>query len=73
MQRVRIDGGMGNRQVTAHGGAVESLLDETTAELAKLEWAPVLATIELANFRIKKARSIAAPCSVLPANMQSLE
>ncbi|KAK9838957.1 hypothetical protein WJX74_006741 [Apatococcus lobatus] len=40
--------------VSAHGGAVESLLDESTAELAKMEWAPVLATIE-ATFKIKKA------------------
>ncbi|KAK9862844.1 hypothetical protein WJX84_006053 [Apatococcus fuscideae] len=40
--------------VAAHGGAVESLMDEATAELAKMEWAPVLATIE-ATFKIKKA------------------
>ena len=33
---------------------MESLLDEATAELAKMEWAPVLATIE-ATFKIKKA------------------
>ena len=30
------------------------MLDESTAELAKMEWAPVLATIE-ATFKIKKA------------------
>lgn len=41
-------------QVSAHGGAVESLLDEATAELAKMEWAPTLATLEAA-FKIKKA------------------
>ncbi|KAL6780719.1 hypothetical protein ACKKBF_B12030 [Auxenochlorella protothecoides x Auxenochlorella symbiontica] len=40
--------------VSAHGGAVESVLDEATAELAKCEFTPVLATVE-ANFRIKKA------------------
>lgn len=41
-------------EVSAHGGAVESLLDEATAEVAKMAWAPTLATLE-ANFRIKKA------------------
>ena len=33
--------------MSAHGGAVESLLDEATAELAKMEWAPMLSTIEV--------------------------
>jgi hypothetical protein len=33
---------------------VESLLDEATAEAAKMVWAPTLATLE-ATFRIKKA------------------
>jgi acyl-coenzyme A thioesterase PaaI-like protein len=41
-------------QVSAHGGAVESLLDEATAEAAKMAWAPTLATLD-ATFRIKKA------------------
>ncbi len=49
---------------------VESLLDEATAELAKMEWAPVLATIE-ANFKIKKAvplhTTLRIDCKVLPA------
>lgn len=40
--------------MSAHGGAVESLLDEATAELAKMEWAPTLATLEAA-FKIKKS------------------
>lgn len=40
--------------VSAHGGAVESILDEATAELAKCVFTPLLATVE-ANFRIKKA------------------
>lgn len=31
---------------TAHGGAIESLLDEATAELVKMEWAPMMGTIE---------------------------
>lgn len=52
--------------MTAHGGAVESLLDEATAELAKLEWAPVLATIELANFSIKKVRRVGASENTRP-------
>ncbi|KAK9819763.1 hypothetical protein WJX72_002087 [[Myrmecia] bisecta] len=39
--------------MSAHGGAVESLLDEATAELGKLEFAPMLATVE-ANFKIRK-------------------
>ncbi len=34
--------------------ANSSLLDEATAELAKMEWAPTLATLEAA-FKIKKA------------------
>lgn len=33
---------------------MESLLDEATAEAAKMAWAPTLATLE-ATFRIKKA------------------
>ncbi|KAK9833287.1 hypothetical protein WJX81_003342 [Elliptochloris bilobata] len=40
--------------MTAHGGAVETLLDEATAELGKLEFSPMLATIEI-SFRIVKA------------------
>ena len=32
---------------------MEALLDEATAELGKMEFAPVLSTIE-ANFKIKK-------------------
>ncbi len=40
--------------MSAHGGAVESLLDEATAECAKMEWAPTLATLEAA-FKITKA------------------
>lgn len=33
---------------------VESLLDEATAELGKMEFSPMLSTIE-ANFKIKKS------------------
>jgi len=33
---------------------IESLLDESTAELAKMEFTPLLSTIE-ANFKLKKA------------------
>lgn len=33
---------------------IEALLDETTAELAKLEFSPLCSTIE-ANFKLKKA------------------
>ena len=32
---------------SAHGGAVESVLDEATAELAKMEWATMVSTIEV--------------------------
>lgn len=38
----------------AHGGAVESVLDEATAELGKLVFQPLLMTVE-ANFRLKSA------------------
>lgn len=31
----------------AHGGAIESLLDEATAELVMMEWAPLVVTIEV--------------------------
>ena len=31
---------------SAHGGAVESVLDEATAELTKMEWATMVSTIE---------------------------
>ncbi|CAL8465494.1 g5030 [Coccomyxa elongata] len=40
--------------MSAHGGAVESLLDEATAELGKMEFSPMLSTIE-ADFKIKKS------------------
>ncbi len=33
---------------------IESLLDESTAELAKMEFSPLVGTIE-ANFQLKKA------------------
>ena len=32
---------------SAHGGAIESVLDEATAELAKMEWATMVSTIEV--------------------------
>ena len=38
---------------SAHGGAVETVLDEATAELAKMEWQPFLSTVE-AKFRIRR-------------------
>ena len=41
--------------VTAHGGAIESLLDESTAEVAKMALSPIMSTIEarlLHNFFI---------------------
>lgn len=40
--------------MSAHGGAIETLLDESTAELAKMDFAPLIGTIE-ANFKLKKA------------------
>lgn len=39
--------------LSAHGGAVETALDEATAELAKMELYPFCSTVE-ANFRIRK-------------------
>lgn len=39
--------------MSAHGGAVETILDEATAELAKIEFVPMLSTVE-ARFMIKK-------------------
>ena len=33
--------------MTAHGGSIESLLDEATAELYKLEFTPLACTIEV--------------------------
>merc|ERR1719350_926794 len=38
---------------SAHGGAIESVLDEATAELAKIHLAPIATTAE-ASFKIKK-------------------
>lgn len=38
---------------TAHGGSIESVLDEATAELAKIHVAPIASTVE-ASFKIKK-------------------
>jgi hypothetical protein len=47
-------GGEGVIQVSASAMQIESLLDESTAELAKMEFTPLLSTIE-ANFKLKKS------------------
>ena len=39
--------------VTAHGGCIESILDEATAELAKCVFVPFVSTVEI-TFRISK-------------------
>lgn len=39
---------------TAHGGAIESLLDEATAELSKMEWSPMVTTIEVTTILMKE-------------------
>ncbi len=39
--------------LSAHGGAIETVLDEATAELAKIEFVPFLSTRQ-ANFKILK-------------------
>jgi len=38
--------------LSAHGGAIESVLDEATAELGKIEFTPFLSTVE-ATFSIR--------------------
>lgn len=40
--------------LSAHGGAIETVLDESTAELAKIEFVPFLSTRQ-ASFKILKA------------------
>ena len=42
---------------SAHGGAVESVLDEATAELAKMEWATMVSTIEVSKRDRRSASS----------------
>ncbi len=37
---------------SAHGGAIESVLDEATAELTKMEWATMVSTIEARGLRL---------------------
>lgn len=53
--------------LSAHGGAVETCLDEATAELAKCAWTPLLSTVE-ASFRLKKAvplhKTLEVRCSI---------
>lgn len=53
--------------LSAHGGAVETCLDEATAELAKCAWTPLVSTVE-ASFKIKKAvplhRSLEVRCEI---------
>lgn len=39
--------------MSAHGGCIESILDEATAELAKIEMVPMVSTVEV-HFKIKK-------------------
>lgn len=46
---------------SAHGGAVESVLDEATAELAKMEWATMVSTIEVARPHLLRP-SLWPPC-----------
>lgn len=67
---VRFGGGasIGNGfWISAHGGAIETVLDEATAELAKMDFVPVVSTVEAA-FKIKKAvplhTSLLVQCSI---------
>jgi hypothetical protein len=39
--------------MSAHGGSIETILDEATAELAKIEMVPMVSTVE-GHFKIKK-------------------
>lgn len=48
-----IGSGANRFYLTAHGGAIETVLDEATAEIGKMCFAPFLSTVE-ATFRIKK-------------------
>ena len=42
---------------SAHGGAIESVLDEATAELAKMEWATMVSTIEVGSAPLGSSHS----------------
>ena len=46
--------GRGHAPTSAHGGAIESALDEATAEMAKAKLFPMATTVD-AKFKIKKA------------------